>query len=60
VFARFRLAAEAIEAARAATADGGKHEPTFNVDVVDGGGEVIAVVDKTLHIRRAPSRREAA
>ena len=52
VHARLRMTAEAIETARAATADGGKHEPTFAVDVVDDAGEVVAVVEKTLHIRR--------
>jgi acyl-coenzyme A thioesterase PaaI-like protein len=52
VYARFRLDAEAVERAREATAGGGKHEPTFRVDVVDAAGEVVAVVDKTLHIRR--------
>jgi hypothetical protein len=52
VFARLRLADDAIRTAREATAAGAKHEPTFSVDVVDAGGEVVAVVDKTLHIRR--------
>ena len=52
VFARFRLAEDAIRAVREATAGGAKHEPVFSVDVVDAAGEVIAVVDKTLSIRR--------
>jgi len=52
VHARFRLALAAIDAARRATASGSKHEPTYSVDVVDDAGEVVAVVDKTLHIRR--------
>jgi acyl-coenzyme A thioesterase PaaI-like protein len=52
VYARFRLDADAIERAREATAGGDKHEPTFRVDVVDAAGDVVAVVDKTLHIRR--------
>jgi hypothetical protein len=52
VHARFRLDVAAIERAREATALGDKHEPTFSVDVVDDAGEVVAVVDKTLHIRR--------
>ena len=51
-FARFRLDAAAIDEARAATASGDKHEPTFCVDVVDAHGDTIAVVQKTLHIRR--------
>lgn len=56
VHARLRMPAEAIEAAREATADGGKHEPTFSVDVLDGSGTVVAVVEKTLHIRRSGAR----
>ena len=52
VYARFRLDPAAIERARAATATGDKHEPTFSVDIVDAAGQVIAVVDKTLHVRR--------
>lgn len=60
VYARFRLDAAAVERAREATANGDKHEPTFTVDVVDGAGEVIAVVDKTLHIRRQGPKPGAA
>jgi acyl-coenzyme A thioesterase PaaI-like protein len=60
VYARFRLDAEAIERAREATAAGDKHEPTFRVDLVDHAGEVIAVVDKTLHIRRQAPRPSTA
>jgi hypothetical protein len=64
VCARFRLGEADVAAARHATALGGKHEPTFRVDVVDAGGDVIAVVEKTLHVRRhapvdAPAGRPA-
>jgi acyl-coenzyme A thioesterase PaaI-like protein len=52
VYARFRLDEAAVERARSATSGGGKHEPVFSVNVVDAAGETIAVVDKTLHIRR--------
>jgi acyl-coenzyme A thioesterase PaaI-like protein len=52
VHAHFRLDPAAVERARAATAGGDKHEPTFSVDIVDAAGQVIAVVDKTLHVRR--------
>jgi acyl-coenzyme A thioesterase PaaI-like protein len=54
VFARFRLTAAAIERARAATAGGDRHEPTFTVSVVDAAGEKVAEVAKTLYIRRQP------
>jgi acyl-coenzyme A thioesterase PaaI-like protein len=53
VHAHFRLDAVSIERARTATLGGDKHEPVFSVDIVDAGGAVVAVVDKTLHIRRA-------
>ena len=60
VYARFRLDADAIARAREATAGGEKHEPTFRVDVVDATGDVVAVVDKTLHVRRQGSRPATA
>lgn len=60
VHARMRLDPRAIARARAATADGGKHEPTFTVHVVDGEGGIVAIVDKTLHIRRLPEGRRAS
>ena len=60
VHARFRLDPGAIERAREATAGGDKHEPTFRVEVVDATGDVVAVVDKTLHIRRQAPRPATA
>jgi len=70
VFAYFRLDGADVETAREATATGDKYEPTFGVDIVDAEGVTIAVVEKTLHVRRlavtaenlprAASRREAA
>jgi acyl-coenzyme A thioesterase PaaI-like protein len=36
----------------AATASGEKFEPTYQVDIVDEQGKVIARVDKTLYIRK--------
>ncbi|CAG0977676.1 hypothetical protein BURK1_01569 [Burkholderiales bacterium] len=56
VYAHLRLDAEAIEHARAATANGDRHEPTFSADIVDAHGETVAVVAKTLHIRRVSAR----
>ena len=52
VFARFRLPAAAVARARKATAGGAAHEPAFRVRIVDGDGEAIAEVEKTLHVRR--------
>jgi hypothetical protein len=60
VHARFRLDPETVVRAREATAGGAKHEPTFTIDIVDRTGEVIAAVDKTLHIRRHEPSRSAA
>ena len=52
VTAHFRLDENAVNAAREATADGGKYEPTFRVDIVDAEGVVVADVEKTLYIRK--------
>ena len=60
VHARMRLDPRAVERARDATANGGKHEPTFTVHVVDGEGGIVAIVEKTLHIRRLPEGRRAS
>lgn len=55
VHAHFRLPAAEINRARRATTHGRKYEPTFHVAVVDGKGEVVARVSKTLHVRRRPA-----
>ena len=52
VIAHITLPLESIEAARAATEGGAKHEPVFSADVVDSAGVVVANVEKKLHIRR--------
>ena len=58
VFAHFRLPASAVARARKATAHGARYEPTFRVRVVDGDGETVADVEKTLYIRRRPQPRD--
>jgi acyl-coenzyme A thioesterase PaaI-like protein len=55
VFARFRLAAEVVDGARKATINGGVHEPVFRVEIVDRDDDVVAVVERTLVIRRLES-----
>ena len=55
VRAHFRLPAAEVNRARRATTHGRKYEPTFHVAVVDGRGEVVARVSKTLHVRRRPA-----
>ena len=57
--ARFELGQEAVDEAIRRTADGSKFEPTFRVEITDGRGTPVAAVEKTLHIRRADSRRPA-
>jgi acyl-coenzyme A thioesterase PaaI-like protein len=52
VTARFELPEARIAEARAATASGGKFEPTFRVDIVDAQGVTVADVEKILYIRR--------
>lgn len=52
VTAKFVLPEERVEEARRMTANGAKFEPVFHVDIVDARGEVVAWVEKTLHIRR--------
>jgi len=54
VYARFVLTEAMIAEVLAATADGAKYEPTWPVDIVDKNGAVVATVEKTLYIRRAP------
>lgn len=56
VFARFELTEAQIADVSAMTAGGEKYEPTWPVDIVDAAGQVIATVDKTLHIRRVGPR----
>jgi acyl-coenzyme A thioesterase PaaI-like protein len=46
---------ERVAEIRAAADAGGKVEPTFTARVVDSNGEVVAEVDKLLHVRRAPA-----
>lgn len=55
VRAVFTMDEAQVEAARQATADGGKYEPRFSVPIVDSRGDVVASVEKVLYIRRKPS-----
>jgi acyl-coenzyme A thioesterase PaaI-like protein len=52
VRAEFRITEEQIESLRAQVDSQGKIETTFNVQVRDESGEVVAEVEKLLHIRR--------
>lgn len=52
VTAAFRLDEARIAEIRAATADGAKHLPTFDCEILDEAGERVAVVERTLYVRR--------
>lgn len=55
--AEFRLTQEQLDALRAQIDVHGKIEPTFTVQVRDEEGEVVAEIDKLLHIRRKAARQ---
>ena len=57
--ARFKVTPSMVDEAVAATSGGGKHEPTYAVEITDERGDVVARVEKTLHIRRADTPRPA-
>jgi acyl-coenzyme A thioesterase PaaI-like protein len=52
VRAEFRLSAEQIEEVRKAAETQTKVEPAFLVQIKDQGGEVVAEVERTLHVRK--------
>ena len=52
VFARFHITDEQLAEIVENTANGNKFEPVYRVNVVDTAGGIIAIVDKTLYIRR--------
>ena len=52
VIAQFRLNEEQIVDIRRQLESVGKIEPTFAVEVKDDSGEVIAIVEKTVQVRR--------
>ncbi len=55
VSARFEIASEQLEEIRREADERGRAEPRFNCEVRDGGGETIAMVEKSLSVR--PARR---
>ncbi len=52
VFAHFTLTAERLAEIREKTASGEKFEPTYRINVVNAENKIVAIVDKTLYIRR--------
>ena len=58
VRARFEIDDDRLAAIRTATTDGSAHRPVLPVEVLDEAGEVVARLERTLHIRL--KRRSAA
>lgn len=52
ITAEFHITQAMVDEAREKTADGGKFEPTYSVDLKDREGTVVATVEKTLYIRK--------
>ncbi len=59
VRAEFRLSDEQLDDIRNKLVTQEKYEPTFTVEVKDKSGEVVAEVQKVLHIRRKDAARES-
>jgi hypothetical protein len=52
VHAEFRLSEEQIDAVRRAADTQAKVEPTWKIEIRDHRGEVVAVVERTLSVKR--------
>lgn len=55
VSAEFKLTREMLEDIRLHTKDGNKYCPTYQVEVRDQEDKVVALVKKTIYIRKKPS-----
>ena len=52
VYATFELDQDEIDEVRRTVDEQGIYEPVFRVDVVNDDGDVVAEVDKTIHVRK--------
>ncbi len=52
VYAHFHVSDDMLAEIKAKTANGEKFEPTYQIEVVDAAGKVVAKVAKTLYIRQ--------
>jgi acyl-coenzyme A thioesterase PaaI-like protein len=52
VRAEFRLSEEQVEEVRRAADTQPKVEPTWKIEIKDRSGEVVAVVERTMHVKR--------
>lgn len=55
VKAQFRLTADQIDEVRRAADSQPKYEPVFTIEVKDEAGEVVAVVEKTIYVKKKPA-----
>ncbi|MDR3763931.1 MAG: DUF4442 domain-containing protein [Acidobacteriota bacterium] len=60
VRAEFRLTQEQIDQVRREADAGEKTEPVFTVEIHDESGEVVAVGERTLHVRRKDAKPNGA
>ena len=58
VRAKFKIDDGILSDIRAKTAAGEKYLPQFNIDIVDEKNQLVAQVQKTIYIRKKPSREE--
>lgn len=56
VGADFQLTPEMLENIRKHTKDGNKYCPSYTIEVRDEAGETVALVKKTIYIRKKPAR----
>jgi acyl-coenzyme A thioesterase PaaI-like protein len=56
VHAKFLVTPERLAEIRAATADGAKYLPVFEVDITDASGTLIAKVKRVLYVRKKRGR----
>jgi len=52
VFAHLKLTDERLAEIREKTVSGEKFEPTYRINIVDADDNIVAIVDKTIYIRR--------
>ncbi len=58
VFARFTLTESMIADVRAKTAGGDPYRPVWSIDIVNEEGQVVAIVEKTLYVRKKEDNRD--
>lgn len=59
VKARFEIPREQIDAIRETAIRDGKTEETFKAEIIDGQGQVVAVVEKLVHVKRVTKKKAA-